>query len=83
MEAIPHRPLGPLLTDKVRALPPRQAARTVDRWVLRDIDFAVEPGESVGIVGANGAGKSTLLKVLTGVMYPYAGSCRSAAASAR
>ena len=44
------------------------------RWVLRDIDLRVEPGESVGLVGPNGSGKSTLLKLLCGVMYPYAGS---------
>lgn len=42
------------------------------RWVLRDIDLHLEPGASVGLVGANGSGKSTLLKILTGVMYPYA-----------
>jgi ABC-type polysaccharide/polyol phosphate transport system ATPase subunit len=43
------------------------------RWALRDVGFHVDPGESVGLVGANGSGKSTLLKVLTGVMYPHAG----------
>ncbi|MBA2282174.1 MAG: ABC transporter ATP-binding protein [Acidimicrobiia bacterium] len=43
------------------------------RWALRDIDVRIEPGEAVGLVGANGSGKSTLLKILTGVMYPYAG----------
>jgi len=47
--------------------------RTRHRWVLRDVDFRIHPGESVGIVGANGAGKSTLLKILTRVMYPTAG----------
>lgn len=49
---------------------------TVDRWrwALRDIDFTAEPGESIGLVGANGSGKSTLLKILTRVMYPYAGA---------
>jgi ABC-type polysaccharide/polyol phosphate transport system ATPase subunit len=44
------------------------------RWVLRDISFEVQPGESVGLVGANGSGKSTLLKVVAGVMFPYAGT---------
>ena len=46
------------------------------RWALRDIDLAIEPGESVGLVGPNGSGKSTLLKLLAGVMYPYAGQVR-------
>lgn len=44
------------------------------RWVLKDIDLEIEPGSSVGLVGANGSGKSTLLKILTGVMYPHSGS---------
>jgi ABC-type polysaccharide/polyol phosphate transport system ATPase subunit len=43
------------------------------RWALKDIEFVVQPGESVGLVGINGSGKSTLLKILTRVMYPYAG----------
>ncbi|MDQ3146425.1 MAG: ABC transporter ATP-binding protein, partial [Actinomycetota bacterium] len=43
------------------------------RWVLRDVDFVVEPGEAVALLGANGSGKSTLLKILTGVMYPHTG----------
>ena len=44
------------------------------RWVLRDVDLSIEPGEAVGLIGANGSGKSTLLKILCGVMYPYAGA---------
>jgi lipopolysaccharide transport system ATP-binding protein len=43
-------------------------------WVLRDISFAVSPGEAVGIVGVNGAGQSTLLKIITGTTQPTAGS---------
>jgi ABC-type polysaccharide/polyol phosphate transport system ATPase subunit len=43
------------------------------RWALRDVNVAMKPGESVGLIGANGSGKSTLLKILTRVMYPYAG----------
>ncbi|NYI07460.1 ABC transporter ATP-binding protein [Allostreptomyces psammosilenae] len=42
-------------------------------WALRDIDLHIRPGESVGLIGSNGSGKSTLLKLLTRVMYPYAG----------
>ena len=43
------------------------------RYALRDVTFEVEPGESIALVGTNGSGKSTLLKVLSKVMYPYAG----------
>ena len=53
------------------------------RWALQDINLEVRPGESVGLIGTNGSGKSTLLKILARVMYPYAGSCRWAAGSAR
>ena len=34
-----------------------------DYWALRDVDLTVEPGSSLGIIGANGAGKSTSMKV--------------------
>ncbi|EAB5054759.1 ABC transporter ATP-binding protein [Salmonella enterica] len=44
------------------------------KWVLKNISFTIEPGESVGIVGVNGAGKSTLLKLLTGTTQPSKGA---------
>lgn len=43
------------------------------KWVIKNLSFTIEPGESVGIVGVNGAGKSTLLKLLTGITRPSQG----------
>src|ERR1700744_832702 len=45
-------------------------------WSLRDINFDVEKGDAVGIIGRNGAGKSTLLKVLSRVTSPTVGSVK-------
>lgn len=43
-------------------------------WVLNGISFEVKRGEVVGLIGHNGCGKSTTLKILTGIMYPDAGT---------
>ena len=45
-----------------------------DRTIIKDLDFRVQRGDRIGIVGANGAGKSTLLKLLTGEIAPDEGS---------
>lgn len=45
-------------------------------WSLRDINFSVDQGEAVGIIGKNGAGKSTLLKLLSRVTAPTAGKIK-------
>ena len=63
----------PAFSDQIKHMANRARQRSGWRWVLRDIDFHIQPGEAVGVVGSNGAGKSTLLKILTQVMYPYAG----------
>jgi ABC-2 type transport system ATP-binding protein len=50
----------------------RRVVRAVDGLTLR-----VDPGESVGFIGANGAGKSTTVKLLTGILVPTSGSVRT------
>lgn len=52
---------------------PGKRRRHLQHWVLQDINFRVEPGEAIGIVGINGAGKSTLLKLITGTTQPTTG----------
>lgn len=45
------------------------------RWLFRNLDLKVEPGECLVILGQNGSGKSTLLKVLAGVIPATEGTC--------
>jgi ABC-2 type transport system ATP-binding protein len=67
--AQPGRGLG----GKVKRLfaPQVKTIRAVD-----DVSFQIGEGEIVGYLGPNGAGKSTTIKLLTGVLYPTAGSLR-------
>jgi ABC-2 type transport system ATP-binding protein len=61
------------LSGKVKRLfaPQYKTIRAVD-----DVSFQIDEGEIVGYLGPNGAGKSTTIKLLTGVLYPTAGSLR-------
>jgi lipopolysaccharide transport system ATP-binding protein len=44
------------------------------KWILQNINFTVNAGEAVGVVGVNGAGKSTLLKMIAGISTPTTGA---------
>lgn len=46
-------------------------------WSLKDVNFEIQQGDAVGIIGRNGAGKSTLLKILSRVTSPTSGSIKA------
>jgi lipopolysaccharide transport system ATP-binding protein len=59
--------------DRLREMLPGGGPLHTDFWALRDITFAVERGETLGLVGPNGCGKSTLLQIVSGILQPTLG----------
>jgi lipopolysaccharide transport system ATP-binding protein len=55
---------------------PESSAHAEDFWALRDVNFELQRGERLGVIGRNGAGKSTMLKLLSRITEPTSGRIR-------
>ncbi|GGK39051.1 type I secretion system permease/ATPase [Salinarimonas ramus] len=65
------RPTGKLVVERILYVPPPNK-----KVILNGVSFALEPGESLAIVGNSGTGKSTLARMLVGSIVPTAGNVR-------
>lgn len=68
-----HREQRKSIQERVAGLL-RPRGQGEEFWALRDVSFAINQGQSLGLVGHNGAGKSTALKLMTRILEPTSGT---------
>ena len=76
---IPHERRTTILENIAGALQILEGKRFTyeEFWALKGINFTVNYGESIGVIGENGSGKSTLLKVIANIMRPSRGRVKA------
>jgi ATP-binding cassette subfamily C protein len=65
------RPRGRLEVQGLTMVPPEH-----NKPSLRGLEFAIEPGQALGVIGVSASGKSTLARAITGIWRPYSGTVR-------
>jgi len=61
------------MTQLVKVKLNKVSKRYTDQWIIKNLDFLMEPNQVYGVKGINGSGKSTLLKMICGYLSPSAG----------
>ena len=76
---IPHQRRTTILENIAGALQILEGKRFTyeEFWALKAINFSIQYGESVGVIGENGSGKSTLLKVIANILRPNRGRVKA------